>query len=70
MILTACMFQPHDQYDDKWEVIRLAHAPMGEEEETERQDYLAEVADPDYLLKMRTDADAEGDMEDFFIDDR
>jgi len=43
---------------------------MGEEEETERQEYLAEVADPDYLLKMRTDADAEGDMEDFFIDDR
>jgi len=29
----------------------------------ERQEYLAEVADPDYLLKMRTDADAEGEIE-------
>lgn len=53
----------YDQYDDKWEVIRLTHALISEEEEMERQEYLAEVADPDYLLKMRTDADAEGEIE-------
>lgn len=41
----------------------MTHAPISEEEETERQEYLAEVSDPDYLLKMRTDADAEGEIE-------
>ncbi len=41
----------------------MTHAPISEEEEMERQEYLAEVADPDYLLKMRTDADAEGEIE-------
>lgn len=55
--------QQYEQYDDKWEVIRMTHAPISEEEEMERQDYLAEVSDPDYLLKMRTDADAEGEIE-------
>lgn len=55
--------QQYEEYDDKWEVIRMTHAPISEEEETERQDYLAEVSDPDYLLKMRTDADAEGEIE-------
>lgn len=60
----ALSFQKqYDQYDDKWEVIRLTHALISEEEEMERQEYLAEVADPDYLLKMRTDADAEGEIE-------
>jgi RNA polymerase II-associated factor 1 len=41
----------------------MTHAPISEEEEAERQEYLAEVSDPDYLLKMRTDADAEGEIE-------
>lgn len=63
LVLNGCLLQQYDQYDDKWEVIRLTHAPIGEEEEAERQEYLAEVADPDYLLKMRTDADAEGELE-------
>jgi RNA polymerase II-associated factor 1 len=55
--------QLYEQYDDKWEVIRMTHAPISGEEEAERQEYLAEVSDPDYLLKMRTDADAEGEIE-------
>lgn len=63
MLLKKKRVNQYDQYDDKWEVIRLTHAPIGEEEEAERQEYLAEVADPDYLLKMRTDADAEGELE-------
>ncbi|KAF9454226.1 hypothetical protein P691DRAFT_717588 [Macrolepiota fuliginosa MF-IS2] len=63
MLLKKKRVNQYEQYDDKWEVIRMTHAPISEEEETERQDYLAEVSDPDYLLKMRTDADAEGEVE-------
>ncbi|KXN92386.1 hypothetical protein AN958_07004 [Leucoagaricus sp. SymC.cos] len=63
MLLKKKRVNQYEEYDDKWEVIRMTHAPISEEEETERQDYLAEVADPDYLLKMRTDADAEGEIE-------
>lgn len=63
MLLKKKRANQYEQYDDKWEVIRLTHAPISEEEETERQEYLAEVSDPDYLLKMRTDADAEGEIE-------
>ncbi|KAF7770363.1 hypothetical protein Agabi119p4_6337 [Agaricus bisporus var. burnettii] len=63
MLLKKKRANQYEQYDDKWEVIRMTHAPISEEEETERQDYLAEVSDPDYLLKMRTDADAEGEIE-------
>lgn len=62
-LIALSLQKQYDQYDDKWEVIRLTHALISEEEEMERQEYLAEVADPDYLLKMRTDADAEGEIE-------
>ncbi|KAF9006040.1 RNA polymerase II-associated protein [Cyathus striatus] len=52
----------YDQYDDKWEIIRVQHAPMSAEEEDERKDALAEVMDPMYLIgKEEPDADGEID---------
>ncbi|KDR80632.1 hypothetical protein GALMADRAFT_240977 [Galerina marginata CBS 339.88] len=53
----------YDQYEDKWEIIRVLHAPMSKEEEDEREEALAEVADPMFLL-MRGDADADGEVDD------
>ncbi|KAF8967736.1 RNA polymerase II-associated protein [Flammula alnicola] len=53
----------YDQYEDKWEIIRVLHAPMSKEEEDEREEALAEVVDPMYLL-MRGDADADGELDD------
>ncbi|KAJ3510057.1 hypothetical protein NLJ89_g4888 [Agrocybe chaxingu] len=52
----------YDQYEDKWEIIRVQHAPMSKEEEEEREEALAEVADPMFLL-MRADADADGEID-------
>ncbi|KAL0566312.1 hypothetical protein V5O48_015707 [Marasmius crinis-equi] len=49
---------------DKWEVLRVTHEAMSQEEEEERDEALAEVVDPMFLL--RGDADAEGD-EDFGV---
>ncbi|ESK97873.1 rna polymerase ii-associated protein [Moniliophthora roreri MCA 2997] len=51
----------YEQYEDKWEIMRVTHAPMSKEEEDERDEALAEVNDPLYL--MRADVDAEGDVE-------
>jgi RNA polymerase II-associated factor 1 len=61
------MYQPqiYEQYEDKWEVIRVTHAAMSKEEEDEREEALAEVADPMFLM-ARGDADADGEIE---IDD-
>ncbi|KAG6856220.1 hypothetical protein H0H87_006371 [Tephrocybe sp. NHM501043] len=52
----------YEQYDDKWEVIRVTHSEMSKEEEEEREEALAEVADPMFLM-ARGDADADGDIE-------
>ncbi|KAF9479588.1 RNA polymerase II-associated protein [Pholiota conissans] len=49
----------YDQYDDKWEIIRVLHAPMSKEEEDEREEALAEVTDPMYLMR-----DADGEVDD------
>ena len=54
--------QVYEQYEDKWEIIRVLHAPMSKDEEEEREDTLAEVADPMFLMH-RGDADADGDIE-------
>ena len=54
--------QIYDQYEDKWEVIRLLHQSMSKEEEEEREEALAEVVDPMFLM-ARGDADAEGEVE-------
>ncbi|KAJ7625520.1 RNA polymerase II-associated protein [Roridomyces roridus] len=50
----------YDEYNDKWEIIRMTHVEMGEEEEAERNDLLAEVDNPRFL---REDVDADGDVE-------
>ncbi|KAJ7252501.1 RNA polymerase II-associated protein [Mycena rebaudengoi] len=49
-----------DGYVDKWEIIRMTHVEMGEEEEAERNDLLAEVDNPRFLHE---DVDADGDVE-------
>ena len=45
---------------DKWDVVKVTHVPMSKEEEDEREEALAEVMDPMYLLN-RADMDAEGE---------
>lgn len=40
----------------------MNHAPMSQDEEDERREALAEVADPMYLM-VRGDADADGEIE-------
>ncbi|KAF8159557.1 RNA polymerase II-associated protein [Crassisporium funariophilum] len=55
-------FQAYEQYEDKWEIIRVLHAPMSKEEDDEREEALAEVADPMFLM-MRADPDADGEIE-------
>ncbi|KAG6902582.1 hypothetical protein C0995_014589 [Termitomyces sp. Mi166 len=52
----------YEQYDDKWELIRVTHSEMSKEEEDEREEALAEVVDPMFLM-VRGDADADGDVE-------
>lgn len=47
---------------DKWDVVKVTHVPMSKEEEDEREEALAEVMDPMYLLS-RGDADAEGEVD-------
>lgn len=55
------MSQAYEQYEDKWDVIKVTHVPMSQEEEDEREEALAEVMDP--LFLMRGDADADGEVE-------
>ncbi|KAF8623205.1 hypothetical protein AX15_006443 [Amanita polypyramis BW_CC] len=52
----------YEQYEDKWEVIRVSHTTMSKDEEEEREEALAEVTDPLYLIG-RVDADADGELE-------
>ncbi|KAJ7142201.1 Paf1-domain-containing protein [Mycena filopes] len=60
MLLKKKRVQAYDEYQDKWEIIRMTHVEMGEEEEAERNDLLAEVENPRFL---REDVDADGDVE-------
>ncbi|KAJ7307080.1 RNA polymerase II-associated protein [Mycena albidolilacea] len=50
----------YEGYNDKWEIIRMTHVEIGEEEEAERNELLAEVENPRFL---REDVDADGDVE-------
>ncbi|KAJ2933140.1 hypothetical protein H1R20_g3941, partial [Candolleomyces eurysporus] len=61
MLLKKKRQNAYEQYDDKWEVIRVKYAPMSKEEEEERQDALAEVADPMYLFNRDADGEVEVD---------
>ncbi|PPQ90767.1 hypothetical protein CVT25_010156 [Psilocybe cyanescens] len=61
MLLKKKRVNAYDQYEDKWEVIKVLHAPMSKEEEDEREEALAEVLDPLFLLRNEQDADGEVD---------
>ncbi|KAF5377783.1 hypothetical protein D9757_008079 [Collybiopsis confluens] len=61
MLLKKKRANAYEQYDDKWDVIKVTHVPMSQEEEVERAEALAEVMDP--LFLMRGDADADGEVE-------
>ncbi|KAL6308280.1 RNA polymerase II-associated [Sparassis latifolia] len=63
MLLKKKRVNSYEAYLDKWDVVKVTHAPMSKEELDEREDALAEVMDPMYLLS-RGDADAEGEVED------
>ncbi|KAF7356385.1 RNA polymerase II-associated protein 1 [Mycena venus] len=60
MLLKKKRVNAYDGYNDKWEIIRMTHVEMGEEEEAERNELLAEVDNPRFL---REDVDADGDVE-------
>lgn len=63
----ASASQAYEAYGgDKWDIIKITHAQMSPEEENEREEALAEVMDPMYLLS-RADADAEGEIDDTVV---
>ncbi|PFH51857.1 hypothetical protein AMATHDRAFT_2756 [Amanita thiersii Skay4041] len=62
MLLKKKRANQYEQYDDKWEIIRVTHTTMSKEEEEEREEALAEVTDPLYLIG-RVDMDADGELE-------
>jgi RNA polymerase II-associated factor 1 len=47
---------------DKWQVVHISHVPMSKEELDEREELLAEVTDPAFLLN-RDDVDADGEID-------
>ncbi|KDQ51035.1 hypothetical protein JAAARDRAFT_706932 [Jaapia argillacea MUCL 33604] len=60
----------HEAYLDKWHVVKVSHVPMTKEEEDERDEMLAEVVDPMYLLARpegEADVDAEGEADDSLL---
>ncbi|EMD38790.1 hypothetical protein CERSUDRAFT_112529 [Gelatoporia subvermispora B] len=63
MLLKKKRQNTYEEYLDKWDVVKVTHAPMNEEEKTERDWAFAEVNDPNYLLNA-ADADAEGEADD------
>ncbi|KZT66147.1 hypothetical protein DAEQUDRAFT_758940 [Daedalea quercina L-15889] len=67
MLLKKKRQNAYEAYHDKWDIIKITHCPMSQEEEAEREDALAEVMDPMYLLN-RGEADAEGELDDTLQD--
>ncbi|KAH0835703.1 RNA polymerase II-associated [Lanmaoa asiatica] len=51
-----------EAYVDKWQVVHISHVPMSKEELDEREELLAEVTDPAFLLN-RDDVDADGEID-------
>ncbi|KAH8103869.1 RNA polymerase II-associated [Cristinia sonorae] len=62
MLLKKRRVNSYQAYVDKWDIVKVTHVPMSKEEEDEREEALAEVMDPMYLLN-RVDMDAEGEVE-------
>jgi RNA polymerase II-associated factor 1 len=52
----------NETYVGKWEVVHISHEPMSKEELDEREELLAEVIDPGFLLN-RDDIDADGEID-------
>ncbi|KAF8130582.1 RNA polymerase II-associated [Boletus edulis] len=52
----------NEAYVDKWEVVHISHERMSKEELEEREELLAEVTDPAFLLS-RDDVDADGEID-------
>jgi RNA polymerase II-associated factor 1 len=52
----------NEAYVDKWQVVHISHVPMSKEELDEREELLAEVTDPAFLLN-RDDVDADGEID-------
>jgi RNA polymerase II-associated factor 1 len=68
MILKKRRVNQHEEYQDKWEIVRLTHAVVSPEEKEERDEARAEVLDPSYTEKLMSgrgdaDADAEGELD-------
>lgn len=65
LIILVLPIQTYESYGDKWDIVKLTHEIMTKEEEQEREEALAEVVDPLYLLaRADADADAEGEVDD------
>ncbi|KAJ3772663.1 RNA polymerase II-associated protein [Lentinula raphanica] len=62
MLLKKKRANAYEQYEDKWDVIKVTHVPMSQEEEDEREEALAEVMDPLFLMR-EADVDADGEVE-------
>lgn len=63
LLPNALSMQLQEAYQDKWEVVNISHVAMDKDEEDEREEALAEVADPLYIDKLRGMADAEGEVD-------
>ncbi|KAE9392324.1 hypothetical protein BT96DRAFT_924805 [Gymnopus androsaceus JB14] len=63
MLLKKKRANAYEQYEDKWDVIKVTHVPMSQEEEEEREEALAEVVDPLFLMNGDADADADEEVE-------
>lgn len=61
MILKKKRVNTQEAYLDKWELVKLRHTGMSGEEAEEREEMLAEVMDPTYLMGRDADADGDGD---------
>ncbi|OCH87800.1 hypothetical protein OBBRIDRAFT_813951 [Obba rivulosa] len=63
MLLKKKRQNTYEAYLDKWDVVKVTHVRMDDEEKNERDWAFAEVNDPNYLLNA-ADADAEGEADD------
>ncbi|KAG9312642.1 RNA polymerase II-associated [Chiua virens] len=62
MTLKKRRMNASEEYAGEWKVVHMSHAPMSKEELEEREELLAEVTDPGYLLS-RDDVDADGEID-------
>lgn len=62
LILIFPSLQTYEPVAQKWDVIRVKHVKMDDDEENEREELRAEVADPGYMFG-KGDVDAEGEVE-------